>query len=78
MEVTYKIQSLQNKKATTRWLKKNKVTVKFYGKLCLPVITWYKQHSSNQVLPTTYTLDRKVFAVPVTFEDLRVHLFQAD
>ena len=53
--------SFQNKKATAGRLEKKEVTVKFYGKGCLPVITWNKKHSSKQVLPTTYfTLKRLV------------------
>ena len=46
-----------------------KVTVKFYGQWCLPVITWYNKHSLKQVLPTTYTLG-KTFLAAATFEDL--------
>ena len=53
------------------------VTVKFYGKWCLPVIIWYKKHSLKEVLTTTYTLNKKFF-VAATFADLRVDPFQAD
>ena len=36
-----------------------------------------QKHSLNQVLSTTYALDKKFF-VAATFEDLRVDPFQGD
>ena len=50
------------------------VVVNFYGKLCLPVFTWNKKHSSKQVLPKTHTLEKKRFAA-ATLGDLLVDPF---
>ena len=50
------------------------VVVNFYGKLCLPVFTWNKKHSSKQVLPKTHTLEKKLFA-GATFDGLWVNPF---
>ena len=43
--------------------KKLRITINFYKKLCLPNITWNKKHSSKKVLPITYTLEKRFFAV---------------
>ena len=45
-----------------------RVTISFYKKQCLPVITWNKKHSSNQVMSITYTLEKKFFSA-AAFED---------
>ena len=44
-----------------------KVSINFYKKQCLPVITWNKKHLSKQLLTIKYTLEKMLFAV-ATFE----------
>ena len=45
-------------------VKKNlRLMINFYKKLCLPVITWNKKHLSKEVVPITYKLEKKFFAV---------------
>ena len=51
--------TLVSKQTTTWWLKK----LHSNNKLCLPIITWIKKHSSKQVASISYTLDKKVIAV---------------
>ena len=46
---------------------KLRVTINFYKKLCLSVITWNKKHFLNQKVPITYTLGKTFIAV-ATFE----------
>ena len=77
VEVTYKIQTLFKTRKQQHGGWKKEVTVRFYGKWCLPVITWYKKHSLKQVLPTTYKLDKTFFAA-TTFKDLWVDPSEAD
>ena len=36
-------------------VEKNGIMANFYETKCLPVITWNKEHSSDQVLPTIHT-----------------------
>ena len=43
------------------------VTINFYQKLFLPIITWNKNHSSKPAVPTTYILGKQIFAA-ATFE----------
>ena len=72
VKVTYKIRStFKTRKQQCQYgdWKKKELTVEFYGTWCLPVITWNKKHSSKQVLPKTYTMDKKSFAA-ATFEGL--------
>ena len=52
-----------------------KVTTDSYERKCLLVITKNKKHSSKQVVPITYTLEKRVFAV-ATFQSLWVVCFQ--
>ena len=33
----------------------------FYGKLCVPVITWIKKHLLKQVVPMIYAPEEKMF-----------------
>ena len=61
MKVIYNIHSLFKTRQQQHGGWKKEVTIKFYGKWCFPVITWYKQHSLKQVLPTRYTLDNFFF-----------------
>ena len=44
-----------------------RVTINFYTKQCLPVITWNKNYSLKQIISITHTLDKKIFAA-ATFE----------
>ena len=46
-----------------------KITINFYKKLCLPLFTRNKKHSPKQVVPITYILEKKLFAV-ATFQGL--------
>ena len=60
-------------------LEKNiRVTIKFYKKHCLPVITWNKNNLLKQVVPITYTLEKMFFASCYTFEDLGGVSFQTE
>ena len=47
--------------------KKLLVTINFYKKVFIPIITWNKNHSSKQAVPITYILEKKIFAA-ATFE----------
>ena len=64
-----------------QWLQKKqqhgafRLTLTFHEKLCLGVITQNKKHPSKQVVPTIYTLEKRVFAA-VTFKGLWVVSFQ--
>ena len=49
--------------------KAQRITINFYKKQCLSVITRKKNHSSKQAISITYTLEKKVFAA-ATFEGL--------
>ena len=53
------------------------VSINFYGKQCLPVITWNKNHLSKQLVTITHTLEIKLFAV-ATFEGLGGVSFQTE
>ena len=48
----------------------------FYEK-CLPVITWNKEHSSEQAVPVTYTLEKSLF-VAATFKGWSFVSFQRE
>ena len=52
-----------------------RVSINFYKKQCLPVITWNKKHLLKQALTITYTLKRKKFFAVPTFECLEVVSF---
>ena len=45
----------------------------FYEK-CLPVITWNKEHSSEQVVPVTYTLEKSLLTA-ATFKGFVIRFF---
>ena len=47
----------------------NNMAVENFYKEFLLVIIWNKKHLLNQIVPTTYTLNKKVF-VAATFEGL--------
>ena len=49
--------------------KNPRLTVNFYKKQCLPVMTWAIKYSSKQVISISYTLEKKFFAA-ATFEGL--------
>ena len=38
-----------------------RVTINFYKKHCLPVVTWNKNNVSKQVVPITYTLEKLLY-----------------
>ena len=62
--------TLVSKNATTWRLQKPlRLTINFYKKQGLPVITWKKKHSSKQAVSITYSLEKKVFAA-APFEGL--------
>ena len=42
-----------------------RVTIDFYQKDCLPVVTWNKNNLSKQIVPITYTLEKRFFAVAI-------------
>ena len=42
-----------------------RVTINFYEKHCLPVVTWNKNNLSKQVVPTRYTLEKRFFPVAI-------------
>ena len=52
-----------------------KVMINYYEKECVLVITKNKKRSSKQVVPITYTLEKRVFAA-VTFQGLWVAYIQ--
>ena len=43
----------------------------------MPLIKWNKKHSSKQVVPITYTLEKSFFAT-ATFEGLYIVTFQTE
>ena len=45
------------------------VAINVYKKLCLPVITSNKKHSSKRFIPLSYTLEKR-FGAAATFEGL--------
>ena len=45
-----------------------RVVINFYKKHCLPVFTWNKNNLSRQVVPLTYTLEERFFAVSILFK----------
>ena len=57
------------KKVTTCRSRKLQCYNKLYEKQWLLVLIWNKKHSSKQVVPITYTLEKKFFAA-ATFEGL--------
>ena len=52
-----------------------KVMINYYEKECLLVITKNKKRLSQQVVPITFTLEKRVFAA-ITFRGLWVVYFQ--
>ena len=54
--------TLVSKNAITWWLEKpHRLTVNFYKKRCLPVLTWTIKHSAKQLVSITCTLEKKLF-----------------
>ena len=41
------------------------VMINFYKKHCLTVVAWNKNNLSKQVVPVTYTLEKRFFAVAI-------------
>ena len=61
-------------KKATRWQLKNpQSNDKLYKKQCCPVITENKKHSSKQVAPITYTLEKSFFAITSFLLLLKIH-----
>ena len=70
VEIKFKIRtyfkSLVFKQHKNMVVEKNlRVTKNFYKKQCLPLVTWNKINLSKQVVPITYPLDKRFFAVAI-------------
>ena len=48
----------------------------FYKKHCLPVVTWNKNNLSKQVVPITYTLEKRFFEVAILLKVCESFLFR--
>ena len=53
-----------------------RVAISFYKKHCLPVVTQNKNDLSKQVIPTTYTLERRFFGVAILLKVCESFLFR--
>ena len=53
-----------------------RVTVNFYRKHCLPVAIWNKNNLWKQVVPITYTLEKRFFAVAILLNVCESFLFR--
>ena len=66
---------LSQRKQEPQAVEKNlRVSINFYKKLCLLVLTWSKKHVLKQVMQVKYTLVKTFFAVP-NFEGSCVVVF---
>ena len=45
--------------------KNTRITIKFYKKHWLPVVTWNRNNLSKQVVTITYPLDKRFFAAAI-------------
>ena len=52
------------------------VTINFYKKHCLLVVTWNKNNLSKQVVPITYTMEKRFFTVAIFLKVCESFLFQ--
>ena len=60
-----------------RWKQNNlRVTINFCEKTCLSVATWNKIDISQQVVPITYTLEKRFFAVALRLKVYESFLFR--
>ena len=73
MQTSYK--TLASKKAATLRLKSLRVTISFHEKESLSVITWNKKHFWKEVVPITYTLEKRGFFAAATFKGLWIVSF---
>ena len=53
-----------------------RVTINFYEKHCLPVVTWSKNNSSKQVVPIICSLEKRFFAVTILVKVCELFLFR--
>ena len=53
-----------------------RVMADIYKKQCIPIITWNKKYLSKQVVPITYTLEKRFFAVPTFLKVCELFLFR--
>ena len=52
------------------------VMANIYKKQSLPVIIWNKKYLSKHVVPETYTLEKRFFAVPIFLKVCKLLLFR--
>ena len=53
-----------------------RVTISFYKKHCLPVVTWNKNNLSKQIVPMKHTLKKRFFAVVILLKVCESFLFR--
>ena len=53
-----------------------RVATNFYKKHCLPVVTWNKNNLSKQIVPITYQLEKRFFAVAMLLKVCESFLFR--
>ena len=53
-----------------------KVTINFYKKHCLPVVTWNKTNLSKEVVPITYTQEKRFLSVAILLKVCELLLFR--
>ena len=53
-----------------------RVMADIYKRQCIPIITWNKKYLSKQVVPITYTLEKRFFAVPTFLKVCELFLFR--
>ena len=47
--------------------KNSRITINFYKKHCLPVVTWNRNNLSKQVVTITYPLEKRFFTVAILY-----------
>ena len=47
--------------------KNTRITINFYKKHCLPVVTWNRNNLSKQVVTITYPLEKRFFTVAILY-----------
>ena len=55
-----------------------RITINFYKKQYLPVVTMNKKHSLKQVVPIIFTLEKKFFAVATFCTFCELFFFQTE
>ena len=53
-----------------------KVKINFYKKHCLPVVTWNKTNLSKEVVPITYTQEKRFSSVAILLKACKSFLFR--